>query len=143
MVMVELQQVIRTLKGNIMAVTLAAFADSKTERVRVHAAGCTHTLREARLYGMPVNVTVDTQLGLIRALRAKGIRSDDFYFLGCIGVPEAYAIMAPNGEAVSVAATRKAATRASARIRRQAKAELETAIAGLSTFARQMMDAAK
>jgi hypothetical protein len=121
--------------------TLNAYVNNETGMIRIHAAGCTHALREARLYGLPIVVRTETQLGLIRALRAEDIRSDDFYFLGCIGVSEAYAILAPNGEAVSVAASRKAATRASARIRREARKEIEQAIANLSPFAQQMLTA--
>jgi hypothetical protein len=120
-------------------VSLAAFVKSD-ESIRIHAAGCSHTLRETRLHGMPIVMETESRLGLIRALKAQGIRSNDLYFLQCIGVPESFAILAPNGERVSAASSRKAATKASGRIRREARQELAQAINGLSTFARQMMD---
>lgn len=122
------------------AVTLAAFVTSD-EKIRIHAADCSHSQREARKHGMPIVAPVESCLGLVRILKAQGIRSNDMYFLGCVRVPESFAILAPNGERVSGASSRKAAVQATGRIKRQARQELAQAIQGLSTFARQMMDA--
>lgn len=121
-------------------VTLAAFVTGD-ETIRVHAAGCSHTLRETRAHGTGVLVAVESQLGLIRELKRKGIRSNNLYFLGCVGVPEAFAILSPAGEPVSMASSRQGAVKASGRIKREARQELAAAIGKLSVFARQMMDA--
>lgn len=123
------------------AVTLAAFVNNETGAIRIHADNCSHSLRETRRYGMPVIFSTESTLGMVRHLKSKGIRSNDLYFLGCVGVPESFAILAPNGDRVSAASSRKAASKAAGRINRQARQELAQAIQGLSTFARQLMDA--
>lgn len=123
------------------AVTLAAFVNKENESIRIHAAGCSHTLRETRQYGMPITAAVESTLAMVRVLKGHGVRSSDLYFLGCVGVPESFAILAPNGERLSSASTRKAASKATGRIKGEARRELITALNSLSVFARQLMDA--
>lgn len=124
------------------AVTLAAFHNNETGRIRIHAEGCSHTLREIKAHNsLPITFTTESMLGMVRAIKAKGIRSSDLYFLPCVGVPESFAILSPAGDRVSAASSRKAASKATGRIKRAARQELAQAINGLSLFARQMMDA--
>ena len=123
------------------AVTLAAFVNKENESIRIHADGCSHTLRETRQYGLPIIATVESTLGMVRAIKKHGVRSRDLYFLGCVGVPESFAILAPNGERVSASSSRKGAVSATGRIKREARQELARTIQGLSVFARQLMDA--
>lgn len=125
------------------AVTLAAFVNNETGAIRIHAAGCSHTLRETRRHGLPITFTTESTLGMVREIKRNGIRSNDLYFLGCVGVPESFAILSPNGDKVSTASSRKAASKATGRIKRQARQEIADALNGMSVFARQMLEAQK
>jgi hypothetical protein len=124
------------------AFTLAAFVIEKANanpEIRVHSAACSYVIRETRANGKAVLATAESEVGMIKRIKSNGIRYSAIRFMGCCGVPEGFWIESPSGDQLKLSTTRVGARTATARIKREARAELDTMLSGLSGYAREVL----
>lgn len=107
--------------------------------VRVHAASCSHVVRDWRTLGTPLVKNAESELGLMRQLKAHGVRIDSVRVMPCTGIPEGFWSRTPSGEPLRLLDTQKGAQRATRRIERLVAAELKTAVDNMSPYLREAL----
>lgn len=116
---------------------LSAFVSG--EKITVHASGCSHVVRDWRKYGTPLIKLAESKLGLVRQLKASGIRIDSVRVMPCAGIPEGFWSLTPTGERLRLLSTESGAKTASKRLERQILTEARTAINDMSPYLREML----
>lgn len=107
--------------------------------VRVHAASCSHVVRDWRALGTPLVKNAESELGLMRQLKSHGVRIDSVRVMPCAGIPEGFWSRTPSGEPLRLLDTQKGAQRATRRIQRLVAAELKTAVDNMSPYLREAL----
>jgi hypothetical protein len=123
--------------------SLSAFVverEKMNPEIRVHSSACSYVIRETRKNGAAVIASAESQIGIRKVIRAKGIRFSGMHFMPCCGVPEGFWIETPKGDPLKLSATRQGARSGTRRIHRLAKAEIDSALNGLSAYAREILD---
>ena len=107
--------------------------------VRVHAASCSHVVRDWRALGTPLVKNAESELGLMRQLKAHGVRIDSVRVMPCAGIPEGFWSRTPSGAPLRLLDTQAGAQRATKRIERLVAAELKTAVDNMSPYLREAL----
>ena len=107
--------------------------------VKVHASSCSHVVRDWRVLGTPLVRNAESEMGLMRQLKAHGIRIDSVRVMPCAGIPEGFWSRTPSGAPLRLLDTQAGAQRATKRIERLVAAELKTAIDNMSPYLREAL----
>lgn len=106
--------------------------------VKIHGASCSHVVRDWRALGTPIVKSAESQMGVLRQLKAHGIRIDSVRVMPCAGVPEGFWSRTPSGAPLRLLDTEKGAQRATRRIQRMVEDEMSTMIDNMSPYLREM-----
>src|SRR6478752_5705862 len=124
-------------KGKTMLKALSAFIVDGN--VKIHASTCSHVVRDWRSLGTPLVKNAESQQGLIRQLKAHGVRIDSVRVMPCAGIPEGFWSRTPSGAPLRLLDTEAGAKRATRRIERLVAAELKTAVDNMSPYLREAL----
>jgi hypothetical protein len=114
---------------------LSAFV--KDDAVTVHSSRCSHVVRDWRKYGQPVVANAESEMGLMRQLKALGIRVHSVRVMPCAGLPEGFWSQTPSGAQLKLLSTREGARQATKRIERQVAKEWQGVVNDMSPYLRE------
>lgn len=118
---------------------LSAFINENDE-LTVHSSQCSHVVRNWRKFGQPIVTNAESQMGMLRQIKALGIRVSSVRVMGCAGLPEGFWSQTPAGTNLKLLSTREGAHRATQRIKREVSEEWKTTIDNMGPMLREMFD---